>query len=355
MAQRSRTAEEWEADGRSAIMTILGDRLVAPWHEIEARVTTGWEGLPRVQPLQLTAARRQLVESGTIVLEQTEHDPPVVTVRLPFSQGDKRQIERERGRRRKAYRKYLSWVMDEARCGRAGERAALATMQAAASKAGLYVPEQPLGDIDTVGPLTLRERGPLDAYAYILDLDATPPQVEVPLVVEVKNVHEWLYPWDRRVWMLLTKAAELAVQGPVVPLLACPSAAWITLLMAKDVGFFVGTFGRQLFSPTLIDKEEFGLVVDEFGLVIDQDEGPQEGLGSVLKKLLRSNPPPPPPDDEDVPFYRRQASRFTVMAPHIADFDSLAGNLDDDARREVYSAFKARVRGAAEWKLGGGW
>lgn len=349
----ARTQGEWEEEGRDAILALLSERLVVPWHEAEARITAGWGGFARVQPVQLNAARQQLVQNDQVVVEHTDHSPPVATIRVPFRKGNKRQIERLRGERRKHYRKYLAWATDEASCGRAGERALVASLHAAASRAGLYVPPQPLGGIDEINGVSLGERGPLDAFAHILNLDSA-PIAEVPLVVEVKNVHDWLYPWDRRVWMLLVKAAFLARTTPVVPLLACATSAWQTLQMAKDVGFFVASFGTQLFSPTLIDPEEFEFVRDEFGLNVRQDEDAQDPVVSVLSKLLRASPPPPPPEGEDTPFYRRQASRFAEVAPHILDFEVLAKPLDEH-RPETFRAFRARLRDVASWPLGGGW
>jgi hypothetical protein len=63
-----------------------------------------------------------------------------------------------------------------------------------ASEAGIWVPPQRIGDIDHIKRLPLT-RGSLDAYAHVLDPDSL--VADASLLVEVKNIHRWIYPWTK--------------------------------------------------------------------------------------------------------------------------------------------------------------
>jgi hypothetical protein len=338
MAQKH-SPSDWEAIGRHAILDLLQDRFVAPWSEIEARIAVrGWKDYDKVQPLQLTAARKQLREDDRIIEETTRHRIPVRTIRLPFPPGKTRQLARLCGSRRKKYRPYLSWTNNQDLCGKHAEKVVLESAKAAASDAGLYVPPQSLGEIASVNNVPL-ERGPLDVLALILELPAVDSQI--PLVMEVKNIHDWIYPSATPLWEFLVKAAELAARIPIMPVLVCVHSAWQTNQMAKDIGFLTCQMRHQIFSPA-IDSHEFEKLVCEFGLVMIRHDGPLEPIVTFLSRTLRSSPPPTPPE-EQIPWYKRQAHRFQVMAPVILAHDALAGSLPDDARRRVFSSFRVRA------------
>jgi len=248
-----RSPEEWEAIGRSAILDLLSDRLVVPWPEVEARISVrGWKDYDRVQPLQLGGAHKRLIEEGLIVEERTEHAVPVTTVRMPFPPGRKREMERLRGERRKQYRLYLSWAQDSTLCGTHAEQVVLSSAQEAASAAGLWVPPQRVGRVHEVNGVPI-SRGPLDVFAHVLAVPQ--PQADATLVIEVKNLHAWVYPWTSELWELLVKAAELTERTLVVPVLACVRAGYQTNQMAKDVGFLGCYMGKQVFSPAIASAE----------------------------------------------------------------------------------------------------
>ncbi len=347
------TAEEWQEIGRQAILDLLADRQVVPWPEAEARISmTGWKDFEPVQPLQLMGSRRSLEEENLIVVESTQHTPAVTTLRLPFSPGMKREIERLRGERRKSYRKYLSWAQDGNLCGKHAERMVLASAKEVASEAGLWVPPQNVGLIHEVNGVPIT-RGPLDVLAHILAVpEAT---ADAALVIEVKNIHSWVYPWTAELWELLVKAAELAESTAVMPVLVCVRAAFVTNQMAKDIGFLGCYMGQQLFSPD-IDQEEFSAMVEEFGLAIIQHDGPVKSVVIFLTKTLRRSPPWSPPFDEDIPFYRRQVERFRIMSPIITKYQALAdGSVAGSARRSIFNAFRTDARSGATWPRVGGW
>lgn len=343
---------EWREIGRQAIMHLLANRLVVPWTEVEARIAfQAYDQFPPVQPVQLNDAKRDLIKDDLIVEEATQHQPPVTTIRLPYPPGQKRMLQRLRGERRKAYRTYLAWAQDSPVCGKHAERVVLESAKSAASDAGLWVPPQTVGEIHTILGTTLNH-GPLDVLAYVLAVPE--PTSDATLVIEVKNIHTWIYPWSRELWELLVKAAELPPNVPTLPLLVCVRYAWQTGQMAKDTGFLLCHFGKQVFSPD-IDAQAFADIQQEFGLAIEQHDGPHQHALNFLTKTLRRSPPPSQPPDELIPWYRRQVARFSAIAPIIRRFDALAGGLSGDQRSSTFRAFGTAVRQAATWPLEGGW
>jgi hypothetical protein len=346
--------EAWTKEGREAIVDLVQDRLVAPWAEIESRICHGpWKDFHQVQPVQLNGARQQLRnEDPLVVIEETseQEDHPVTTVRVPFN-GNKRLIERLRGSKRKIFRKYLKWTNDQALCGHHAESVILESLHAAAPKGGLWVPGQTTGEVGELDGIEI-EPGPLDALAYILDTDTV--QRKSALLVEVKNLRSWVYPWAPELWQLLVKVAPLAQITPVSAMLAAPHAAWQTMQFAKDVGFLVSQYGQQLFNPK-IDEDEFEEIVDGFGLTILRHEGPLKGVTTFVEKFLRVGPVGFDPEDEGREWCDQQAQRLSIAGQAILEFADLAEDLDGGTRRALYYDFRDRLAEIADWELVGGY
>lgn len=255
------------------------------------------------------------------------------------------------GARRKLYRRYLSWAGDQALCGTHAERVVLASMQAAASDAGLYVPPQATGTLAEVRGIEVKP-GPLDALGYVLDRE-TIREVAV-LALEVKNVNVWIYPRSVELWRLLVKAAGLASSVAVVPVLVCVRYAFQAQVMASDLGFFLCAMRDQVFSQR-IDRDDFKTVEEEFGFVMTQHEGPLEPVRSFFTHTLRRSPPLSEPRDEQIEWFQRQAQRFQRVAPVILSHAALAEDLDVESRRRVFISFATNAVKACSWPTTRGW
>jgi hypothetical protein len=358
MARLSWSREQWELHGVDAIIDLVQTKGVVTRGELEARIAVrGWKEYRNVQPIQLSGSLRRLLDEDPprIVVETTSHpdERAVRTLRVPFTEGQKRRVERLRGRKRKSYLRYISWAQQERLCGRYGEHVVFETLLHASPRAGLWVPPQEIGDVTEVGGVPLSGGQSLDMWAWIVrDPSALAPEFDLPMVIEVKNVHHWLYADAPELWQLLVKAARLALTGPVLPLLACCWSGPTAWAMAYDVGFFSGQMREQVFSP-LIDHKQFRLVRADTCLVISQHEGPLPTLERWLVSDLRK--PPPSPPQEDIAWYARQAQRFAVLAPHVLDFKALSYDLEPEDRRNIFAAWRQRVISEATWPLNRGW
>lgn len=338
---------EWELEGAEAILDLVNERLVVPALELEARISgRGYKDYWKVQPVQLGGARRRLLAEGLICEDTSKHTPAVTTIRIPYPEGRKREIERLRGEVRKSYRKYQAWTADHSVCGTHAERVLLSSLESAAPKAGLWVPPQKVGKIRGTGEDLLPGGLTLDATAHVLDLDSL--AVDATLMFESKNIHTWIYPSARELWELLVKAAHLALTQRVLPILVCVRTAYPVAQMAKDVGFFVCQTRNQVFSPKI--DGDFDVLLERFGFLMERAEGPIEPIVSFLTKTLRMTPPVSPPFDEDIEWYKRQVNRFQLLAPVILDHDALASTMRGPARSKVFSSFKYRASQAFEWE-----
>ena len=75
MSSRKETID-WVAEGQSALLDLLSERLVIPWFEAESRISSSsWKSFRQVQPLQLHESRTSLVDSdssGRVKMETLE-------------------------------------------------------------------------------------------------------------------------------------------------------------------------------------------------------------------------------------------------------------------------------------------
>lgn len=350
MARRAGwTEEQWEEEGQRAILDLVRSKGVVPWAEVEARIAVrGWKDFRTVQPLQLTGARKALVAEGRIEVDTSEHHPPVVTLREPIVKGQKRRVERLRGEVRKGYRRYLALAGDNALCGKHAERVVLESLRAAAGTAYLFVPPQKVGKIASVRSASLP--GTLDALAFILNLPDG--SSSVPMLVEVKNVHDWIYPWDPRLWELLVKSVVVAEVEPVLPVLVCARTAYLTGAMARDIGFLGCQLSEQVFSNK-IAQDEFDRLVEEFGLAIRRHEvAPHNQVMSFLQKTIRRDIHI---EEGHRPWYLVQSQRFQQIAPVIKRFAGLAADVPWGARTKMFRAFRRAAESEASWSFDGGW
>lgn len=351
------TAERWEQEGRAALVDLFSENVAVPWAEAVARISSGsWKTFRSVQPLQLKVALDHLMADGVVVRESTKHVQPVITYRLAETGLSSDALERIRGRRRALYRRFVSWTGDPAACGHHAEKVVLASLLRAAGRGGYFVPKQRVGHV----PKLLDEEispGPLDGLAVLHDQASwgTP----IPMLLEVKNVHEWIYPWDRRLWELLVKAALVACRGmKVFPVLVCPHSAFTTYRMGVDIGFSRARYEIQLFTANeeKVPAKEFDQVVTEFGFLAARFPPDQP-----LPRLVEFFETEPRRDVHTVGveghrgWYEIAADRFHVLAPVIARFEGLAADVEQPQRSRMLRAFAAAARSTATWPWGGGW
>jgi hypothetical protein len=227
-------------------------------------------------------------------------------------------------------------------------------MRRAAGEGILTIPPQRRGQVEIVrGHAILR--GPLDAVGFIpLMPDASD---SIPFLVEVKNVSDWIYAWDQRLWELLVKAAEIGQHEPILPLLACPYSDVTAAREASDIGFLRVQYQEQLFTDDQekVPTDRFRSVVEEFGLTAVQcsEDEPHNQMVDFFSNVPRRRTRAP--NGKWAEWFQILSERFHRLSPVILNFDALSGSLDVETRSSVHRAFFHAARGAANWNFQGGW
>lgn len=132
--------------------------------------------------------------------------------------------------------------------------------------------------------------GPLDNAAHFMIREATGVPQIVTAVIEVKNLRHWLYPEAAEIFQLLEKAIRLQIAHPhqfIVPVLVCRQRQYLTLTMARDLGFFAVPMVVQPMLPhTEVAPEHFHEVCNELGYNLIQTEDSLESLQKFFELEL---------------------------------------------------------------------
>jgi len=248
------TEQEWTEIARASIRELIGDRRAVVWPEVVALLaeplgTTGRS----INPLPLQRARLQMLREHELTERAgtTRGGRQVVTITLPGTAG--RTTTAVAARKRLLYSRYLGWSAGtEAKPGIIGpslERAVHASLLSAAPVVGYKMLNPSTGQVEVVAGVTLfPPYGPLDNAFLWQTWDSGE---RVAILVEAKNLRDWVYPGHPELYQLLAKAAYVASANPdirVVPVLVCRMAQKNLFYMAKEVGFHVIDTKRQLIS-----------------------------------------------------------------------------------------------------------
>lgn len=203
-----------------------------------------------IDPHHLSTARRQLRTSEVIseTPGRTRGGGVVSVLHFTDLTGRKSKFNRAAARKRLLQARYLSWANTLALLGPAGEAAAHSAILAAAPESGLRVERLTGGDVGTIFGRTV-PGGPLDDAAHLQITDRRGVTTSsVTLLIEVKNVRDWIYPETYRLHQLLYKAAKLQAELPdvsFVPVFICRRAHLTTYWLAKVLGFYVANANAQ--------------------------------------------------------------------------------------------------------------
>jgi hypothetical protein len=334
-------APDYDALAQEAIRDlVLREHAVVVPREIEAKISEQpHPALPRnrgLYPDLLSRNLQRLIDSGEV--EQITH----VTkgqgeVHLAVPANRYKQTTRiDRAVRRKSllYARYRSWRDN---LGHAGENAVIETFKAVTQSG--YILHN--GGRPGVGTLFNKpvQGGPLDVAAdFILrDADGIPIGNAVVLV-EVKNIREWMYHSSAALYQLLEKSARLQLAFPklsFVPLFVCRRAHYSIFSMAKQLGFFVAEMKYAPISLVAeITLEHLAEVRNELGF-----EDIRFGDNSILyieKLLTRSLPR----------VAVRTSEQFAETAKlFVEDFRQLRNtSLPPSQRRELITELNIQAR-----------
>lgn len=277
------TVEEWRALATDAVADFVKTERAFVAMELEARLAEQpWGDYPRIQPHHLTTARIRL-EQAEVLITSREATRGRGLVTASMSTSGVKEAGRRAARKRLLFSRYISWTRvssdwDPAPIGAALERVVHSSLTAAAPY-GYRLIEPGQGEVRKL----FNERvpgGPLDNGAYFTQVLASGmPGPTTIVLIEAKNVRQWIYPRTQELYQLLDKAVSLQNAHPELrfaPVLVCRRLHPMVGSMAKQMGFHVVETQTQYVRPVVAIGErerKFDEVNDELGFRLTAYEG----------------------------------------------------------------------------------
>lgn len=270
MAGQSRSKEEWARLADAVVRDVIVRELAFGARELEAKAADRkWGDFPTIQPHLLTPATARLRRDGVIRYEGattrgggfqrvfTAADPSKAAIRVA-------------GRKRLLLARYRTWATagrdwNPSPIGSALERVVHASLLETAPYGYRLLSPSGSEVKELLGSLV--PGGPLDSAAWLTRLDAVGmPTRPVLLMIEAKNLREWIYPRTQELYQLLDKAASVQVAHPdiqIVPVLVCRRLHFTTGAMAKQVGIHLIETKTQFVRPVVLSVDDGQRKVDE--------------------------------------------------------------------------------------------
>lgn len=215
-----------------------------------------------------------MLESGEIVSTPgtTRERRVIETVHRPVVRGNRRPIEAAAARKRLLHTRYLTWASGSQGSGAgvigpALEDVVNRSLREASRYGYRQFSDATSGEIRTLFGEPV-PGGPIDNGALLTLLDDAQTFIGMfTVLVEAKNLREWIYPRSQELHQLLDKAARLQIAHPkqrIVPVLICRRMhPQDTPAMARQLGFYVIQTQRQYVPQLLADGVEARRMLDE--------------------------------------------------------------------------------------------
>ena len=270
----------------TAIVELLEQEGATTQPEMEAKISDAV--LPgqtrKIDPHHLTVGRRRLLEAGVIEsVRQATRGGQVITTYVMA--GASKKALRSAGRKRLLTARFHGWSAPTTEWGpaplpQALERVIHASLTAAAPHG--YRLLNP-GGVGEVGRLFGQQiaGGAVDNAAFYMPVVDGLAKPAVAVIIEAKNVRQWIYPQTQELYQLMDKCARLKSAHPgeqLLPVLVCRRQHYRTAQMAKQMGFHVIGTWRQYVRPAVAgtpeDREKFDQVDTElkFNLALHDAE-----------------------------------------------------------------------------------
>jgi hypothetical protein len=264
----------------SGLREFMNENLAASKIELEAKLIDSHFDHPPFEPAHLHDARKYLVSKGELTVDRSTTrgggTPPILITTDRNNRS--RKVDDAAARKRLLMSRYYSYVQggDDARsslAGPAGELAFQAALTRASVGASIATTTRGMPSLPRVFGEDI-PIGPMDNGFILQPLDKTTltaiPPFGIHVLVEVKNVREWIYPRTQELYQLLAKSARVQQAHPdqkILPVLVCRKAHITTTFMAKELGFFVIQAGRQFLpESSLIDPIALSEMTAELGI-----------------------------------------------------------------------------------------
>lgn len=232
---------DWVAIAKRRVLKVLRSRRFASNRQLEKKISEAGPGDMRPEPMKLSTAINELVADGSLLQHPT---PDLGRFFTPSTFGGQADEER-RTEILRLTGEFRVLTRNPQACGKALER----VVYAATTQAGIY----------TV--LGTPDRPPAQGFAingYVLERECDhiliPKEFSGPkLVVEDKNLREWLHPSAEEVWGVIGKALRIP---HAIPVLICRRMHYVGFPLFRRIGMLGWQVYKQFFSPDHVTESQ---------------------------------------------------------------------------------------------------
>lgn len=228
---------------RRRLENILRDRILATEKQLESKISEAGPENQRCDPHVLSQALRELVKEQRISSLTGPRDSKFFYLKSIYDPHNPKHNERKEYLF-SLYNQYREAAQHQPHCGEILEQIIWNSVNASE----LYNPigslRHPVKDF---GELTLP--GELDLI--LLEKN----RMNSAVVIEAKNIREWIYPTSAELWQLISNAVAFADTGmDTLPVLVSRKIQYATRLLFKRIGILGLSTHSQFFAEDLADK-----------------------------------------------------------------------------------------------------
>lgn len=302
------------AIGKRRVKYILKDRLYANHRQLESKISEAGPDHQRVDPHLLSVAIRDLAQNGEIL----EHSGPLGTRFFTLPSFD---LAHPDDLNRKTlidgiYARFQELARKQALCGDALETVVRESFSAAGGYLEIGSKKKPVLNFGN-----LQLPGELDS----IQLCADPGML---VIVEAKNIREWIYPNKEELWSLINKALVLvSADLPVLPVFVSRKIPYYARVTMKEVGVLGFEIHKQYFDPSVQADVDRFRNKDLLGFHdVTASVSASDPLTRYLKRTVKEHG-------------LEYAARFKANAPVLSKYASQLANAD--VRHDRNAFYKA--------------
>jgi hypothetical protein len=225
---------DWVAIAKRRVLKVLRARRFASNRQLEKKISEAGPGDMRPEPMKVSTAINELVATGNLLQHPT---PDLGRFFSPSNFGGQADEDR-RTEILGLTQEFHVLTRNPQACGKALER----VVYAAATQAGIYTvlgtPDNPPAEGFAINGYTLER----ECDHILIPKDFSGPK----LIVEDKNLREWLHPSAEEVWGVIGKALRIP---HAIPVLICRRMHYVAFPVFRRLGMLGWQVYKQFFSP----------------------------------------------------------------------------------------------------------
>jgi hypothetical protein len=312
---------DWVGIAKRRVLKVLRARRFASNRQLEKKISEAGPGYMRPEPMKLSTAVNELIRDGALLAH------PVPQLARFFSPSDfgGPMDENRRAEIIQLATEFRELTRNREACGKALER----VVYTATTQAGIYTvlgtPDHPPAEGFAINGYVLER----ECDHILIPKEFTGPK----LVVEDKNLREWLHPSAEEVWGVIGKALRVP---HAIPVLICRRMHYVGFPVFRRIGMLCWQVYKQFFSPDHVTEDQLEAYrhTDRLGFAdITSDLAPPDPLTHFFSSTV--------PGNIDEFAERFEANR--ALLTEFAITKRMDSEIPTHQRNELYREFEDRL------------